>query len=192
MKIVLTCVPKLTLILDEKNWLDAFWTYLLGQSDWSCTLVNDLFFTCDQNRLQSIYDGIAGDEHWDFIGMTGELNGGMKGAVRNLAMFSSRFTILIYNPQIGGKYEERVIAKSENLRRKIVRPQVPWPRSRVRIRDELDLLGVLAQGCSIWSSDYVFGPLDNTNNRIYNAMYVIQMFSVVISLITGFHLQAHH
>lgn len=83
LKIILTCVLKTdSLVLDEKNWLDAFWTYLLGETDWSCDQVNNLFFTCQKpNQLQSIYNGIAGNAHWDLIGTTNYVNSDVKGLV---------------------------------------------------------------------------------------------------------------
>jgi hypothetical protein len=52
-----------------------------GGGGWTCKQFTDLFFPCDANELQSVYDGIAGNKHWDFIGITAELNKQMKGSV---------------------------------------------------------------------------------------------------------------
>lgn len=60
----------------------------------------------------------------------------------------------------------------------------PWGRSREIIQEGVDFLGQLALGCSIWSSDYVFGPLDKTKNRIYSAMYVVETPAIDITPLT--------
>jgi hypothetical protein len=62
---------------DEKNWLDQFWYYYIQQQSnitQACDGFNNLFFPCGQNKIQSVYDGIAGNEYWDFLGITQELN----------------------------------------------------------------------------------------------------------------------
>ncbi|KAL2817186.1 hypothetical protein BJX63DRAFT_386331 [Aspergillus granulosus] len=142
----------------EKNWLEGFWTWLMeaegtGGGGWTCKQFTDLFFPCDSNKLQSVYDGIAGNTYWDFIGITAELNKNMKGSM-------------------GGDYGAEVVRRTKNVRRTI-EPMAPWRSIRKVLGKQKDVLDDLVLGCDIWTSDYIHGPLDATNNRIYNAIYSI-------------------
>ena len=53
--------------------MDGFWTYLFAEQHYPCDNFNRLMFdSC--NKLQPVYDNLPGDGHWDFVGITQELN----------------------------------------------------------------------------------------------------------------------
>lgn len=53
--------------------MDRFWDYLFNEKGYSCDNFNRLMFDkC--NNLQPVYNTLPGDDHWDFIGITQELN----------------------------------------------------------------------------------------------------------------------
>ncbi|KAF7593226.1 hypothetical protein BBP40_011767 [Aspergillus hancockii] len=57
----------------ELNWLKGFWEHVLQDQNWPCDEFNHMMFNpC--NRLQSVYDGLPGNEHWNFAGVTQEIN----------------------------------------------------------------------------------------------------------------------
>ncbi|GFG10280.1 contactin [Aspergillus udagawae] len=133
----------------ELNWMDGFWKYLFTEQHYSCDDFNKLMFDgC--NILQAVYDSLPGDEHWDFVGVTQELN-----SIKAL---------------IGGEYQETIVRQSANARKRTIVPQKPWTASEAIIRERMGVLEKIVLGCDLWTSSAIFGPLDSTNYRIYSAL----------------------
>ncbi|KAF4180381.1 hypothetical protein CNMCM7927_001192 [Aspergillus lentulus] len=168
-KTTVDCAPVTTMISDEQiqpflgnvnqsptiehcyelNWMDGFWKYLFTEQHYSCDDFNKLMFDgC--NILQPVYDSLPGDEHWDFVGITQELN-----SIKAL---------------IGGEYQETIVRQSANARKKTIVPQKPWKASEAIIKERMGVLEKIALGCDLWTSSAIFGPLDSTNHRIYSAL----------------------
>ncbi|KAE8167238.1 hypothetical protein BDV40DRAFT_284981 [Aspergillus tamarii] len=137
----------------ELNWMDGFWTYLFAEQHYPCDNFNRLMFdSC--NKLQPVYDNLPGDGHWDFVGITQELNK--------------------FKAMIGGDYEAHVVKQSENARKKTILEKKLWRASEAIIRLRMGILEKIVLACDIWTSRDIFGPLDSTNYRIYSAMYAIR------------------
>ncbi|KAB8217239.1 hypothetical protein BDV33DRAFT_232960 [Aspergillus novoparasiticus] len=133
----------------ELNWMDGFWKYLFNTPGYSCDNFNQLMFDgC--NKLQPIYDNLPGDDHWDFVGVTQELNS--------------------IKAQMGGAYEQNIVQKSKKARKKTIARQKPWGASRAIIDEWMELLQTIVLACDLWTSSAIFGPLDSTNYRIYSAL----------------------
>jgi hypothetical protein len=41
---------------------------------------------------------------------------------------------------------------------------------RVMVQNKINKLGDIAIGCEMWTSDWLFPPLDRTNDRLYKQM----------------------
>ncbi|RAQ46302.1 factor for adipocyte differentiation [Aspergillus flavus] len=169
-KTTVDCAPTITMISDEQvqpflgndkqsptiehcfelNWMDRFWDYLFNEKGYSCDNFNRLMFDkC--NNLQPVYNSLPGDDHWDFIGITQELNK--------------------FKAMIGGNYDADVVQQSENVReKKIISEYKPWRASEAIIMSRMGLLERIVLACDIWTSSAIFGPLDSTNYRIYSAL----------------------
>jgi hypothetical protein len=73
---------------------------------------------------------------------------------------------------MGGDYGAEVVRRGKNVRKSIP-PQAPWSSHMKILSKEENVLQAFVLGCDIWTSNYIHGPLDATNNRIYNAIYSI-------------------
>lgn len=133
-----------------------------------------MFFPCDQNKLQAVYNGIAGNVYWDFVSMAQDLNW-IKGEVgfdRHLPGFPRPEANLRYVDQLAGPGNIGDIS-AQSL--KPLSPLDNWNDIKEKLSLERNDLQTFVLGCDIWTSDYVLGPLDRTNNRIYNSLYVKTM-----------------
>ncbi|EFE38231.1 hypothetical protein TRV_07102 [Trichophyton verrucosum HKI 0517] len=141
--------------IDEKNWLGDFFKYLIQVQGWSCEEFQEhMFMPC--NSLQLVYDGLASNRHWDFIGVTAELN--------------------IIKTAIGGNWEQDIITNADNAlgtENTKITPHTPWAGAKGKLSERMLVLQRLVIACDIWTSDYTFNPLDRTNSRIYSILFNI-------------------
>lgn len=71
--------------------------------------------------------------------------------------------------QLGGK-RSAMVSRAQNQLTALSSNN--WNSIKRKLVAEQYVLEQFVLGCDIWISDYVIGPLDRTNNRIYNSLYV--------------------
>lgn len=65
-----------------------------------------------------------------------------------------------------------MVTTDKLLARNVIAQTDQWSKKgkRTKFNNKLGLLKNVVFGCDIWSSDYVHGPLDQTNDRIYSEL----------------------
>lgn len=59
----------------------------MNRPDWDCDQFTKVMFNkeCSTNLLQTVFNAVANNDQWDFVGMTHEVNSHYKGMVSSSA-----------------------------------------------------------------------------------------------------------
>ncbi|MCJ1375330.1 hypothetical protein MMC20_006565 [Loxospora ochrophaea] len=146
----------------EKGWMNEWWVQVVGtgENQLSCPQINEVFFkgNCPGNRMAPIWDAMPGDSYWDMIGMSLGVNNDCKGMLADGQRVAK---------QVANQVTKKAVSSSDT-----------WKVMSKKFRDKLDLLKNIALGCSLWSSADVSGPLEASNNRIYNSLLAVDAFTL--------------
>ncbi|OJZ85604.1 hypothetical protein ASPFODRAFT_622162 [Aspergillus luchuensis CBS 106.47] len=155
-----------TRLIGERNWFNAFWTSVVQKDGWSCDRLITVMFDkgCSVNLLQKVFNAVANNKQWDFVGMTHEVNSDYKGLI--------------------GDYTKINPVKQNMVSNNKILPTTPWGPSgkkeqgaRQKLANKLKFLETLAMSCYIWTQPWVTSVLDTTNNKIYTELLAVDEYT---------------
>ncbi|GLA41375.1 hypothetical protein AnigIFM63309_009465 [Aspergillus niger] len=152
----------------ERNWFNAFWTSVIkNEDDWNCERLTTVMYNrkCSVNLLQKVFNAVANNKEWDFVGMTHEVNSDYKGLIGDYPKIDAVQRNMISN--------NKIVATT------------PWaPNSEVeergarqKLANKLKFLETLAMSCYIWTQPWVTSVLDTTNNKVYTELLAVDEYT---------------